>query len=398
MAFQPGKLLTFALTIILSLVLSSCDNSSDADRTKIAVLLSESGPADFIGKPEGQILRALERQFQGTELGRKLPILKFYDTGTSIQQAENIFAEISADNQFVAIIGPSTSGESIALANRAQQNEIPLLSLASSKKIIESKDGTNEWAFKFAQNDDLAAERVIRTIAGVFPKQMPNIYFLYANDGFGKSGAEVFRAQVNDAKSLGLVDERAFSPAIPAPDALIESLPEDIDALVIWGTSPGPSLLVRAAKKLRPQLSIFLSHGNASHQFIADTGVASEGVYIIGSRVLLTEEFLKENSAKDRTILEYRRFWEANFGGHPNHFGGHAYDAYRLLISIYQDGVPNGRRDLRRLIETQKSFPGVTGTFNFSRTDHAGLSLDAFESYQIQDGKFIPISFPQDGK
>jgi branched-chain amino acid transport system substrate-binding protein len=38
-----------------------------------------------------------------------------------------------------------------------------------------------------------------------------------------------------------------------------------------------------------------------------------------------------------------------------------------------------------------KGFVGTGGVFNFSATDHNGLSIDAFEMLTVKDGKFVPL-------
>src|SRR5690606_9062388 len=97
---------------------------------------------------------------------------------------------LAQNDRVIAIIGPSTSGESIPLAVMADSAGIPLLSLAASRLIVEPEPGeVNPWAFKFAQNDDLAAGRLVSVMV---QEGDQNVAFLYENSGFGKSGQAVF--------------------------------------------------------------------------------------------------------------------------------------------------------------------------------------------------------------
>ena len=43
---------------------------------------------------------------------------------------------------------------------------------------------------------------------------------------------------------------------------------------------------------------------------------------------------------------------------------------------------------MREAIEHLSNYAGVTGVFNFSPTDHTGLTLDAFLMLVVKDGKF----------
>ena len=58
-------------------------------------------------------------------------------------------------------------------------------------------------------------------------------------------------------------------------------------------------------------------------------------------------------------------------------FAGVAYDAAQMVIQAMRE-TNGGRAQIRDWLETKvKNHVGVTGVFNFSRTDHAGLKTDA---------------------
>jgi branched-chain amino acid transport system substrate-binding protein len=93
-------------------------------------------------------------------------------------------------------------------------------------------------------------------------------------------------------------------------------------------------------------------------------------------------------------ILEFRGLWKKqNIPGEPSHFAGHARDAFDLLRkTLTEDQQIKTRSDLRAALERRVSpYVGVTGTFNFSPSDHAGLTEEAFETYIIHNGEFVPV-------
>jgi branched-chain amino acid transport system substrate-binding protein len=61
------------------------------------------------------------------------------------------------------------------------------------------------------------------------------------------------------------------------------------------------------------------------------------------------------------------------------------------LVTVFKR-APRTTADIRDGIESLSDFPGVTGTFRFSPQDHAGLSLDAFQVYQMRNGTFTALS------
>jgi branched-chain amino acid transport system substrate-binding protein len=268
----PGffRLLSVACLAAALLIAVACKGEHSAARVRVGVLLATSGPADFIGKPERQVLEALLEDYRKHTQSDPGIELLFRDTGGRLESALALFKFFAEDQSIVAIIGPSTSGESIALAVEAERAQIPLLSLAASQQIVLDDNGaTRSWVFKFAQNDDLAADRLARAMVA---NSHTSVALFYSDDGFGKSGANVFRKAVERAGVLRLVHDVAFPSGLSQPGPLVASLPPNAEAVLIWGTAPGPALLVQELRRRHHRAQIYLSHGNASEDFIRSAG------------------------------------------------------------------------------------------------------------------------------
>jgi branched-chain amino acid transport system substrate-binding protein len=359
-----------------------------SDKLRIGVILSTTGQYDLIGKPEKEVLQALVSDYTGHSHIDPNIELVFRDSGGSLEQATKEFDDLASDPAVRAIIGPSTSGESVPIALRADRNQIPLLSLASSRKIVfDDRGNARKWVFKFAQNDDLAAGRLLQAIENDGHK---SVALLYSDDGFGKSGADQFRNAIKES-DLHLDYESSFSADLNEANPIASGVPSRIQAIVIWGTAPGPALLIKALRRQSHKAQIYLSHGDASVDFVQSAGPAAEGLIIIGSRVLLDRSYLDPANPRDAVILAYQDFWTHHgFRGSPSHFGGHAHDALEALLQALGTGEHNSRLDIRNELETLTNFHGVTGTFNFSDKDHAGLDIQAFATYKINQGTFVP--------
>lgn len=359
-------------------------------KPKVGAILALTGKADYIGKPERDVLQALLSDFNAHSDASPGIDLDVRDTGGDPNRARTIFEELAKDDKVLAIIGPSTSGESIAIAGRANEARIPLLSLAASRQIVIGDDGkVRPWVFKFAQNDDLAAQRLVLAMTN---NKHLSVALLYSDDAFGKSGADAFRkAAMPDGgpKLLNIQYDSAYSSSITQPESIIAGVPETVQAVLIWGTSPGPALLIKELKRVGRNAQVYLSHGNASPDFIANAGPSAEGAIVIGSRVLLSQTYL--SGVANDPIKRYQDFWAKHFGGGlPSHFGGHARDALEALANVLRNGAKT-RGEIRDRIEELKYFQGVTGTFTFSPDDHAGLDSSAFETYTIKNGGFVPL-------
>jgi branched-chain amino acid transport system substrate-binding protein len=89
-------------------------------------------------------------------------------------------------------------------------------------------------------------------------------------------------------------------------------------------------------------------------------------------------------------LMDYKKAFEARFGGSVSSFGGHAYDAFALFKAAYAK-AGNDRTKLANALETITGMLGTAGEFNMSSTDHNGLSKEAAIMLEIKNGQFTPL-------
>jgi branched-chain amino acid transport system substrate-binding protein len=85
-------------------------------------------------------------------------------------------------------------------------------------------------------------------------------------------------------------------------------------------------------------------------------------------------------------LASYVKEYEARFKQPVSTFGGHAYDAIMLIAQAIKDAKSAEPAAIRDALEKVKGFWGTAGEFNFSATDHAGLTEDAFVMVRITKG------------
>jgi len=365
---------------------------------RIGVILASTGPADAIGKPERQVLEALEKDWNASPVGGRRLELQYADSGSDPKQAVTLFQQFAKTPEILAIIGPSTSSESIQVVGAAETfgGDPPvILSLAASRDIVVPPSSTSNphppprrWVFKFAQNDDLAATRIVREMTS---RGHTRVALLYSNDAFGSSGARSMKAAIGG--TVHLVQEVPFEANLTRPEPIATGIPSGLDSVLIWWTKPGPQLLLKELRSSGFKGQIYLSHGNASNDIIAATGADCEGTIVLGSRVLTQREYLDPSKPSDKAVMDFQDFWVKRFPTEPSHFAGHARDALEVLRTILDSKHDiDTRAKLRDAMESEvRNFGGVTGTFTFSPSDHAGLTEGAFTTYIIRRGKFIPV-------
>src|SRR5512139_2148865 len=122
-----------------------------ADTIKIGAILSVTGPASFLGAPEAKTLEMLVAEInkKGGILGKKVELI-VKDSGASPEKAFSFAKQLIEEQKVFAIIGPSTSGETMKIKSLAEEGKTILMSCAAAEEIVVP---VAKWVFKTPQKD-----------------------------------------------------------------------------------------------------------------------------------------------------------------------------------------------------------------------------------------------------
>jgi branched-chain amino acid transport system substrate-binding protein len=283
-------------------------------------------------------------------------------------------------DRVVAVVGPSTSGSTLAIVPKMEEAKVPLVSAAAAKKIVEP---VKPWIFKTPQSDLLAVKKIYQhakaTGAG-------KIAILTVSDAFGAAGREELKDLASNA-GITIVADEVYGPKDTDMTAQLTRIRgTDAQAIVVWGTNPGPAVIARNRMQLGIKIPMYNSHGVASKKFIELAGPENaEGILLPSGRLLVAEQ-LPDTHPQKRLLTAYAREYEKRFNQPVSTFGGHAWDAVMLVAQAVRDGKAATPGAIREALEKIKKFQGTAGEFNFSPQDHNGLTEDAFAMIQIVRG------------
>jgi branched-chain amino acid transport system substrate-binding protein len=350
---------------------------------KIGAIFSVTGPASFLGAPEAKTARMLIQQIndKGGINGQKLELV-LKDSGGSPEKAVSFAKQLIEEDKVLAIIGPSTSGETMQIKALCEENKMILVSCAAAEVIVNP---VAKYVFKVPQKDSQAVIWIFRTMKD---KGLKKIAVLSSNDGFGAAG----KKQLEDlAKTEGieiLVNEVYDKQATDLTDIVtkVKATP-GVQAVVNWSIVPAQSIIAKNMKQIGLAVPLFQSHGFGNRKYVEQAGTAAEGILFPASRLLVVDELAADDPQRE-VLRTYKQDYEAAHKEDVSTFGGHAYDALRVVAeALKRAGAPD-RDKVRDAIENLKGFVGTAGVFNFSPTDHTGLDLDAFAMLTVKNGKF----------
>jgi branched-chain amino acid transport system substrate-binding protein len=128
------------------------------DAIRIGSFLAVTGPAAFLGEPEKKTLELYVDRIngEGGVLGQPLELV-VYDTGMNAKDAVTFAKRLIEQDEVDAIIGGTTTGETMAVVKLMEEAGIPFISLAGASVIV---DPVQKWVFKTPHTDRMAVDKV----------------------------------------------------------------------------------------------------------------------------------------------------------------------------------------------------------------------------------------------
>lgn len=360
--------------------------SSKKESIKIGAVFALTGPAAMLGAPEGRTAEMMVRMINddGGVGGRPLEVI-FYDTEGDSTKTLTAVKKLVEKDRVLGIIGPTTSGTSLAVADFANEAGVTLISCASSYKIVNP---LREYVFKVTHSDDLIVKRIFEALRY---QGISEVAILTASDGFGDSGREMLELH-SEEFGIRIRSKERFGPGdTDMTTQLTRIKGSGAQALIVWGTNPGPAIIAKNMRQLAMTIPVYNSHGVASKKFIELAGEASEGILLPVGKILVADQ-IPDSDPQKRVLIEYRDAYEKEFNESVSTFGGHAWDALLIvqnaLESLIEDKEEITRESFKDRVEGTSGLAGVAGVYTFSDTDHNGLNSDGLVMVEVKNGEW----------
>ena len=355
------------------------------DTFKVGAVFSVTGRASFLGDPEKKtaVMLADEINKAGGINGKKLELIVYDDEGDATKTNLAVKKLISQDKVCV-VIGPSLSGNSLAVVPLAEQLKTPLISAAASYKIVTDDAGKQRyWVFKVPQSDSMAVEAIYNHMK---KKGIKKIAIISGTTGFGKSGqSELVR--LAPQYGIEIIANESYGPKDTDMTAQLTKIKgTSPEAIVNWSIGPTQVTVLRNYRDLgMTSIPFYQSHGFGSKKNIELAAGAAEGVYTpLGA--CATPAALPADHPQKKVAMGYNQSYTAMYNEPVSTFGGHAWDSLSLAVDALK-AVGCDRAKIRDYLENKKGFVGQHGVFNFSPNDHNGLVWqDAFNMIVVKNG------------
>ncbi|HUO76675.1 MAG TPA: ABC transporter substrate-binding protein [Thermodesulfovibrionales bacterium] len=376
------KVAKFVSAVVLLVALTIAP-AFGAETIKVGAILAITGPASFLGAPEARTLEMMVEEInaKGGIKGKKVELI-IKDSGASPEKALSFAKQLIEEDKVLAIIGPSTSGETMKIKNVAEEGKTILLSCAAAEVIVNP---VAKYVFKTPQKDSYA---VIKIFEQMKKMKLSKVGVLSSNTGFGKAGKDQIE-KLAPEHGIEIVANEVYDKAATDLTAEVTKVKASgAEAIINWSIEPAQSIVIKNARQIGFKGQIFQSHGFGNIKYVEAAGPAAEGVIFPAGR-LLVAEVLPKNDPQKAVLMKYKNDYELKCHGEEcSTFGGHAYDAMLILIKAIEKANSTDKEAVRSAVEGLKGVVGTAGIFNFSPEDHNGLDMTSFVMLTVKKGKF----------
>ena len=354
---------------------------------KIGVTLSTTGPAVSLGIPEKNTIALLPK----TIAGQSIEYVVFDDASDSSAAVVNTRKLIS-ENKVDVIIGSTTTPNTLAMIDVVAEAETPVISLASSARIIEPMSAKKAWMFKTPQTDTMM---VLAILEHATKRGMKTMGYIGFNDALGEAFYAEFE-KFAEARHIKIVASERFAPRDTSVTGQIVKLVAANPDMVVIGASGTPAVLpARALVERGYKGSVYFNHGVANNDFLRVGGKDIEGMFVPTSPVVVAAALPADHPARVAALDYVKRYEGVNGAGSVSAFGSYTWDAWLelsqaipLALKKAKPGTREFRAALREALEGLRDLHVSNGVVNMSKHDHLGLDQRARVIVKVVDNKW----------
>jgi branched-chain amino acid transport system substrate-binding protein len=358
--------------------------AQEQEPLRIGAMIALSGPAAVFGVPAEHALRVLVENLGPRGIGGHPVQLTVYDTEGNSTKAVQLFRRLVENDKVHIVLGPSTSGESLAVVPLANQMEVPNITFGGAEAITKP---TTPYVFATSPTDRMVVENLLTEFRD---KKLDKVALIYSLDAFGQSGGTITK-ELAGQYGVTIVSEETFGPQdVNMSPQLIRIPNAQPKAMLIWSANPGPSIVMRNAVELAMTAPMYASYASGSRQFLAQTGAPAEGSFVPSYRIV-SPETLSDSDPLKQPLITFAKLYRDRWNTDPDQTSGHSYDVILMLEEAMKTKQrPLSRKALRDALETVK-INGANGIRQLSAQDHRGLDKTTVVMMQARGGRWYAV-------
>jgi branched-chain amino acid transport system substrate-binding protein len=352
---------------------------------RLGMITSLTGPYNPLGSFNKQAADLLVKQINdgGGINGAKID-LEIEDDQSNPSNGPTIVKKFVA-NKVVGIIGPVFSSTCAAILDDVEAAKIPMITQCAADSVVTP---IRPNVFLGPQSTRFAADQLL----GYLKSQgKTKIAVMHDATEYGSLGWNVIKA---DAAKYGItgVDEQLYDlTATTFIPQLTKIKNSDAQAIISWGSGAPAVTITKEYRQLGLTQPLNFSGAQASPLYIKPAGDAANGI-VMQCQMAPLGKYLPDSNPSKALITKFDADFMAAYNTPPAQFAYNTDDAISLFVNAIKKAGPDPAK-IRDAIEQTQGFVTVDGVYNYSPTDHTGLSQDSLWIAQVKDGGLVPTTY-----
>ncbi|KEF36353.1 amino acid/amide ABC transporter substrate-binding protein, HAAT family [Schinkia azotoformans MEV2011] len=351
---------------------------SDAEVIKIGVNMELSGQVASYGQSntEGVELAVEEINAAGGINGKQIELIKV-DNKSDAAEATNAAIKLTSQNKVNAIIGASTSGNTVAQAQIANDTQTVLITPSGTSPTVTVKDdgSVNEFVFRTSFIDPFQG-----TVAANFANELgvknAAIFADNASD-YAKGLAASFKETFEAAGGTIVAEEAYVAKDTDFRSTLTRIKSKNPEFIFIPGYYEEVGLIIKQAREMGITVPLMGGDGWDSPKLVELAGAQSL------NNTFITNHYSAEDP--DQKIQDFvTKFKEKYNGKSPDAFNGLGYDSVYLLKAAIESAGSLDPVAVKDALAATKDLALVTGSVTIDENHHP---IKATTVVEYVDGK-----------
>lgn len=379
------KIASWFLSALLLMMITGCGGDQTV---KIGFIGPLTGDAANYGKLMTQAIKLAveEKNALGGIGGRKIQFIAEDDEG-KVEKANAAIEKLAKVDHIWGFVGAVFSGSSLAIAPKAQESKIVMITPSSTHKDLTSK---GDFIFRNVLSDQLQAIVFAKYVKETL--KIKKAAILYLKNDYSQGLAEDFKKQFEaDGGSITLM-ESALQGDKDFKTQLTRIKSSSPDALYMPDYVAEMAQIMEQARDIGLKVRFLSADGFSNPEIFELAGDLANGVVFANS----ADESGRKNPL--RSVFEQK--YETKWGQKPDSFSLNSYDSANILIQaiekVYNASSPGDQKALRldrdkirAAVAGVSDYPGVSGTITFLHSRDALKNVGIF----VAENKiFIQIS------
>ncbi|MBZ5750059.1 MULTISPECIES: ABC transporter substrate-binding protein [Metabacillus] len=372
---------------LLSGILAGCaaggndSGSSSDDAIKIGANFELSGPVASYGQSnmKGVELAVEEINANGGIDGKQIELIKV-DNKSEAAEATNAAIKLTSQDKVTAIIGASTSGNTVAQAQIANDNQTVLLTPSgTSPNVTVNDDGkVNEFVFRTSFIDPFQGTVAANFAANELKVKNAAVFADNASD-YAKGLAASFKETFEAAGGTIVAEESYVAKDTDFRSTLTRIKAQNPDFIFIPGYYEEVGLIVKQAREMGITVPLMGGDGWDSPKLVELAGAEAL------NNTFITNHYSAEDP--DETIQNFvKMFKEKNKDAAPDAFNGLGYDTVYLLKDAIERAGSTDPVAIKDALAETKDLRLVTGVVTIDENHHPIKTTTVLE---YKDGKTV---------